>query len=149
MNTDGPAVLYAWDATDLTNLLYESDTNAKRDSAGPANKNAIPIVTNGKVYVATHGQVDVYGLFNGAPNAVAPVITPDGGTFSATQSVTLTSTTTTASIYYTLDGSRPNSRVDSLHRSDLDQWRHNGKRNRERTRICPERRKQRYLHVHE
>ena len=52
-----------------------------RDSAGPANKNAIPIVTNGKVYVATHGQVDVYGLLNGAPNAVAPVITPDGGTF--------------------------------------------------------------------
>jgi hypothetical protein len=128
--------LYAWDATNLTNLLYESDTNAKRDSAGPANKNAIPIITNGKVYVATHGQVDVYGLFNGAPNAVAPVITPDGGTFAATQSVTLTSTTTTASIYYTLD------------RSDLDQWRHNVKRNRERTRICPERRKQRYLHIH-
>jgi hypothetical protein len=106
-NTDGPAVLYAWDATDLTNLLYESDTNAQRDSAGPANKNAIPIVTNGKVYVATHGQVDVYGLFNGAPNAVAPVITPNGGTFSATQNVTLTSTTTTASIYFTLDGSVP------------------------------------------
>ena len=59
------------------------------------------------MYVATHGQVDVYGLFNGAPNAAAPVITPDGGTFSATQSVTLTSTTTTASIYYTLDGSVP------------------------------------------
>jgi hypothetical protein len=106
-NTDGPAVLYAWDATDLTNLLYESNTNAQRDSAGPANKNAIPFVTNGKVYVATHGQVDVYGLFNGAANAVAPVITPNGGAFSATQSVTLTSTTTTASIYYTLDGSVP------------------------------------------
>jgi hypothetical protein len=106
-NTDGPAVLYAWDATDLTNLLYESDTNAQRDSAGPANKNAIPIITNGKVYVATHGQVDVYGLFNGAPNAAAPVITPNGGTFAATQSVTLTSTTATASIYYTLDGSVP------------------------------------------
>ncbi len=106
-NTDGPAVLYAWDATDLTNLLYESDTNAARDSAGPANKNAIPIITNGKVYVATHGQVDVYGLFNGTPNAVAPVITPDGGAFTTTQSVTLTTTTTTASIYYTLDGSVP------------------------------------------
>lgn len=106
-NTDGPAVLYAWDATDLTNLLYESDTNAARDSAGAANKNAIPIITNGKVYVATHGQVDVYGLFNGTPNAVAPVISPDGGTFTATQSVTLTTTTTTASIYYTLDGSVP------------------------------------------
>jgi len=106
-NTDGPAVLYAWDATNLANLLYESDTNAARDSAGPANKNAIPIITNGKVYVATHGQVDVYGLFNGNQNAVAPVIAPNGGTFSTTQSVTLTTTTTTASIYYTLDGSVP------------------------------------------
>ncbi len=106
-NTDGPAVLYAWDATDLTNLLYESDTNAKRDSAGPANKNAVPLITNGKVYVATHGQVDVYGLLNGTPNAVAPVISPNGGTFTTTQSVTLTTTTATASIYYTLDGSIP------------------------------------------
>jgi hypothetical protein len=106
-NTDGPAVLYAFDATNLANLLYESDTNATRDSAGPANKNAIPIVTNGKVYVATHGQVDVYGLFNGAQNAAAPVITPDGGSFGATQSVTLTTTTANASIYYTLDGSVP------------------------------------------
>jgi hypothetical protein len=106
-NTDGPAVLYAWDATDLTNLLYESDTNAARDSAGPANKNAIPIITNGKVYVATHGEVDVYGLFNGNQYAVSPVIAPNGGTFSTTQNVTLSSTTATASIYYTLDGSVP------------------------------------------
>ena len=43
----------------------------------------------------------------------------------------------------------PNSRIDSLHRSDLDQWRHNVKRNRERTRVRPERCKQRYLHVHQ
>ena len=33
-NTHGPAVLYAWDATDLTNTIYESDTNSTRDAAG-------------------------------------------------------------------------------------------------------------------
>ncbi len=106
-NTNGPAVLYAWNANDLSDLLYESDTNPKRDAAGPANKFAIPVVTNGKVYVATHGQVDVYGLFNNEPNAAAPVITPDGGTFSTSETVTLSTTTSSAVIYYTLDGSIP------------------------------------------
>jgi hypothetical protein len=106
-NTNGPAVLYAWDANDLTKTLYESDTNATRDSAGPANKFSIPLVTDGKVYVATHGEVDVYGLFNGEPNAVAPVITPNGGTLSTTQSVQMSSSTPSASIFYTADGSTP------------------------------------------
>jgi hypothetical protein len=59
------------------------------------------------VYVAAHGQVDVYGLFNNEPNAAAPVITPDGGTFSASQTVQLSTTTASADIYYTLDGSVP------------------------------------------
>ncbi len=106
-NSHGPAVLYAWDATDLSTPLYESDTNAKRDAAGAANKFSIPMVTNGKVYVAANGQVDVYGLFNGEPTAAAPVITPDGGTFSGSQSVTLSTTTSSGSIFYTLDGSVP------------------------------------------
>ncbi len=106
-NTNGPAVLYAWDANDLTETLYQSDTNAARDSAGPANKFSIPIVTNGKVYVAAHGEVDVYGLFNGEPNAAAPVITPNGGTFSTTQNVQMSSSTPSASIFYTVDGSTP------------------------------------------
>ncbi len=106
-NTHGPAVLYAWDANDLTSTLYESDTNSKRDAAGAANKFSIPVVTNGKVYVAANGEVDVYGLFNGEPNAAAPVISPDGGSFESSQNVQLSSATASASIYYTLDGSTP------------------------------------------
>jgi hypothetical protein len=106
-NTDGPAVLYAWPASDLTSTLYESDTNSTRDAAGPANKFSVPIVTNGKVYVAAHGEVDVYGLFNGQPNAAPPTITPNGGTFASTTSVTLATTTANAQIFYTLDGSAP------------------------------------------
>jgi hypothetical protein len=106
-NTNGPAVLYAWDANDLTSTIYESDTNATRDSAGPANRYSIPVVTNGKVYVAANKEVDVYGLVNGQQTAAAPVIAPNGGTFSSTQNVSLSSTTASASIYYTLDGSTP------------------------------------------
>ena len=106
-NTDGPAVLYAWDANDLTKPIYASDTNAARDSAGPANKFSIPVVTNGKVYVAAQEEVDVYGLLNGEGAAAAPTITPDGGTFGAEQTVTLSTATASASIYYTLNGSTP------------------------------------------
>jgi len=108
-NTSGPAVLYAWDANDLTKTIYQSDTNSTRDHAGPANRYSIPVVTNGKVYVATKGEIDVYGLLNAQQTAAAPVITPNGGTFSSTQSVTLSSTTASSSIYYTLDGSTPTS----------------------------------------
>jgi hypothetical protein len=108
-NSYGPAVLCAFDPDDLSNILYESDTNATRDSAGPANKFSVPVVTNGKVYIATNGEVDVYGLLDAQPAAAAPVITPNGGTFSSSQSVTLSDTTSSATIYYTVDGSKPSS----------------------------------------
>ncbi len=106
-NTDGPAVLYAWDGNDLTTPIYASDTDAARDSAGTATKFSIPVVTDGKVYVVTYGEIDVYGLLNGQPIAAAPEITPDGGTFSKSQSVTLSSKTPSAQIFYTLDGTTP------------------------------------------
>jgi hypothetical protein len=106
-NTNGPAVLYAFNATDLSDVYYESDTNATRDSAGPANRFSVPVVTNGKVYVAAHGEVDVYGLLNAPASAAAPVINPNGGTFSTSQSVQISSSTPSASIFYTLDGSTP------------------------------------------
>ena len=106
-NTNGPAVLYAFNATDLSDVYYESDTNATRDSAGPANRFSVPVITNGKVYVAAHGEVDVYGLLNAATSAAAPVINPNGGTFSASQSVQISSSTPSSSIFYTVDGSTP------------------------------------------
>ena len=49
----------------------------------------------------------MYGLFNGAPIAAAPVISPNGGIFGGTQNVTLSSATASANIYYTLDGTVP------------------------------------------
>jgi Bacterial Ig-like domain (group 3)/Chitobiase/beta-hexosaminidase C-terminal domain/Legume lectin domain len=106
-NSNGPGVLYAWEANDLTKTIYESDTNAARDAGSAANRYSIPIVTNGKVYVAENGAVDVYGLFNDEPTAAAPAISPNGGTFPTPQSVTLSSTTASATIYYTLDGTVP------------------------------------------
>jgi hypothetical protein len=60
--SERPAVLHALDATDVAHELYSSDQNPARDRAGQARRFVIPLVANGRVYVGTAGEVDVYGL---------------------------------------------------------------------------------------
>jgi hypothetical protein len=57
----GAAILRAYDASDLTKLLYRSDAKPA-DAAGLAVKFTVPAVANGKVYVGTQTKLDVYGL---------------------------------------------------------------------------------------
>jgi hypothetical protein len=58
-----PAVLYAYDATNLTKELYDSSHAASgRDNFGPGNKYITPMIVNGKVYVGTQTGVAVFGL---------------------------------------------------------------------------------------
>jgi chitobiase/beta-hexosaminidase-like protein/lectin family protein len=107
---NSPSILYAYDATNVSTLLYASSQNATRDSAGSAVKMAVPLVVNGKVYVGTQGEVDVYGLLSTAPpDAPAPTLSPAPGVYATAQTVTIADSLNGASIYYTTNGTVPSS----------------------------------------
>jgi len=59
--SNGPAILDAYDATNVANLLFSSPTSGT-GAAGAAVKFAVPTVANGKVYVGGQASFSVYGL---------------------------------------------------------------------------------------
>jgi len=60
-----PAVLHAYDATNLANELYNSNQAANtRDSFGNGNKFITPMIVNGKVFVGTPNGVTAFGLLH-------------------------------------------------------------------------------------
>jgi hypothetical protein len=61
-NVNGAGVLFAYDATNLADELYDSSESGGRDTMDIAAKFSIPLVANGKVFVGSKSQLTAYGL---------------------------------------------------------------------------------------
>ena len=59
---DNNGTLLAFDATDLTKVLYDSSTAPNGRDSFSGNKFITPMIANGKVYVGTPNSVAVFGL---------------------------------------------------------------------------------------
>ena len=88
----GPAVLDAYDATNILTMLYSSAQNATRDSAGNAVKFWFPLLPTVSS-MSTSTEVDVYGLVGTNPSPHISSIAPSSATAGETAfTLTLTGT---------------------------------------------------------
>jgi hypothetical protein len=74
-----PGILRAFDATDITRELWNSELNATRDAVGNFAKFSYPTIANGKVYLATFSnKLVAYGVLGGTGGNRAPTVNAGG-----------------------------------------------------------------------
>ena len=57
-----PGILHAYDATNLSKELYNSNQAGTRDALDEWDKFSVPVVANGEVFVTSNSQLTIYGL---------------------------------------------------------------------------------------
>jgi hypothetical protein len=78
-----PAVLVAYNATNLSTELYNSAQAGQRDQLTGGVKFVVPIIANGKVYAGSQKALSVFGLLgSGAGGTWVPVAASFNGLFS-------------------------------------------------------------------
>jgi hypothetical protein len=75
-----PAVLRAFDATNVANELYDSSQAGDRDQLDAGVKFAVPTIADGQVFIGTQDSLTIFGLLTGSP---ATGLTPALGTAPA------------------------------------------------------------------
>jgi hypothetical protein len=107
-NSSGLGVLHAFDATNLAHELYNSNAAANGRDQFSDNKYITPMIANGKVFVGTPTGVSVFGILGGGVKTTAiPTFSPVGGDISSVQQITVSDSTSGATIYYTTNGTIP------------------------------------------
>lgn len=88
------SVLYAYDATNVAHTLYNSRQSLQRDATGCGVKFQTPTIANGKVYVATQNELDVFGLLPANPSTPVPSMSNPCLSFTGTVGQTSPAQTT-------------------------------------------------------
>src|SRR5437867_8510081 len=104
--SSGPAILYAYDATNLDKLFSSPTSGA--GAAGNAVKFTVPTVANGKVYVGTQTELSVFGLFSGSdttPPDTSITAAPPARSNSSSASFSFTATEAGSTFACQLDAS--------------------------------------------
>lgn len=71
-----PVTLMAYSASDLTQQLFSTQAGTWTHASN-SNANIVPTVSNGRVYIGSNKQLQIFGLLNGHAAAVAPrALTP-------------------------------------------------------------------------
>jgi hypothetical protein len=106
--SSGNQILYAYNASNLGTMLYNSNQAAKnRDVPGTAVKFTAPTVANGKVYVGSESSVSAYGLLSSIPTAATPTFSPAPGSYGSAVTVAISDTTAGAVVHCTTNGTAP------------------------------------------
>lgn len=94
LHTTTLGILRAYDASNVTRELWNSQQNAARDTLGNFSKFAPPTVVNGKVFVATLSKkLVVYGLIGPSAGNAAPTVNAGADkTLASPATTTLTGT---------------------------------------------------------